>query len=134
MKKLHQGYITLRFLCESVQVRVLKGNPSTGYTWEAVLASENIVEISKDVKYLVGVGMVGIVFVVMEEIELELANLDFAQQNGEAFNLMLKQKNGNRFLPVVIGVYEAKTTLSRAVRLCWDDCLAELSLRMLTSP
>ena len=47
----------------------------------------------------------------MEEIELELANLDFAQQNGEAFNLMLKQKNGNRFLPVVIGVYEAKTII-----------------------
>ncbi|MBQ1181633.1 MAG: hypothetical protein IIX63_05915 [Treponema sp.] len=30
----------------------LKGNPSTGYTWEAVLSSENIVEVSKDVKYL----------------------------------------------------------------------------------
>ena len=37
----------------------LKGNPSTGYTWEAVLASENIVEISKDVKYLGAKGMVG---------------------------------------------------------------------------
>ena len=37
----------------------LKGNPSTGYTWEAVLYSENIVEISKDVKYLGAEEMVG---------------------------------------------------------------------------
>ena len=37
----------------------LKGNPSTGYTWEAVLSSKNIVEISKDVKYLGAEGMVG---------------------------------------------------------------------------
>ena len=37
----------------------LKGNPSTGYTWEAVLSSENIVEVSKDVKYLGSEGMVG---------------------------------------------------------------------------
>ena len=37
----------------------LKGNPSTGYTWESVLTSENIVEISKDVKYLGAEGMVG---------------------------------------------------------------------------
>ena len=37
----------------------LKGNPSTGYTWEAVLSDENIVEISKDVKYLGANGMVG---------------------------------------------------------------------------
>ena len=37
----------------------LKGNPSTGYTWEASLSSENIVEVSKDVKYLGAEGMVG---------------------------------------------------------------------------
>lgn len=37
----------------------LKGNPSTGYTWEAVLSSESIVEVSKDVKYLGAKGMVG---------------------------------------------------------------------------
>ena len=37
----------------------LKGNPSTGYTWEAVLSDENIVEVSKDVKYLGAKGMVG---------------------------------------------------------------------------
>ena len=39
------------FKADSVTIE-LKGNASTGYTWEAVLASENIVEISKDVKYL----------------------------------------------------------------------------------
>ena len=46
------------FKSDSVTIE-LKGNPSTGYTWEAVLASENIVEISKDVKYLGSEGMVG---------------------------------------------------------------------------
>ena len=46
------------FKSDSVTIE-LKGNPSTGYTWEAVLASENIVEISKDVKYLGAKGMVG---------------------------------------------------------------------------
>ena len=46
------------FKSDSVTIE-LKGNPSTGYTWEAVLASENIVGISKDVKYLGGEGMVG---------------------------------------------------------------------------
>ena len=46
------------FKADSVTIE-LKGNASTGYTWEAVLASENIVGISKDVKYLGGEGMVG---------------------------------------------------------------------------
>ncbi|MBQ4555672.1 MAG: protease inhibitor I42 family protein [Spirochaetaceae bacterium] len=46
------------FKSDSVTIE-LKGNSSTGYTWEAVLASENIVEISKDVKYLGDEGMVG---------------------------------------------------------------------------
>jgi len=46
------------FKSDSVTIE-LKGNPSTGYTWEAVLASENIVEISKNVKYLGAKGMVG---------------------------------------------------------------------------
>lgn len=45
------------FKSDSVTIE-LKGNPSTGYTWEAVLASENIVEISKDVQNLGGEGMV----------------------------------------------------------------------------
>ena len=46
------------FESDSVTIE-LKGNPSTGYTWEAVLSSENIVEVSKDVKYLGAEGMVG---------------------------------------------------------------------------
>ena len=46
------------FKSDSVTI-VLKGNPSTGYTWEAVLSSENIVKILKDVKYLGAEGMVG---------------------------------------------------------------------------
>ena len=46
------------FKSDSVTIE-LKGNPSTGYTWEAVLASENIVKISKDVKYLGANGLVG---------------------------------------------------------------------------
>ena len=45
------------FESDSVTIE-LKGNPSTGYTWEAVLASENIVEISKDVQNLGAKGMV----------------------------------------------------------------------------
>ena len=46
------------FESDSVTIE-LKGNPSTGYTWEAVLSGENIVEVSKDVKYLGANGMVG---------------------------------------------------------------------------
>ena len=46
------------FESDSVTIE-LKGNPSTGYTWEAVLSDENIVEVSKDVKYLGAKGMVG---------------------------------------------------------------------------
>jgi rhodanese-related sulfurtransferase/predicted secreted protein len=46
------------FESDSVTIE-LKGNPSTGYTWEAVLSDENIVEVSKDVKYLGSEGMVG---------------------------------------------------------------------------
>ena len=46
------------FKSDSVTIE-LKGNPSTGYTWEAVLSDENIVEVSKDVKYLGAKGMVG---------------------------------------------------------------------------
>ena len=46
------------FKSDSVTIE-LKGNPSTGYTWISTLSSENIVEISKDVKYLGAEGMVG---------------------------------------------------------------------------
>lgn len=46
------------FKSDSVTIE-LKGNPSTGFTWISTLSSENIVEISKDVKYLGAKGMVG---------------------------------------------------------------------------
>ena len=46
------------FESDSVTIEI-KGNPSTGYTWEAVLSDENVVEVSKDVKYLGAKGMVG---------------------------------------------------------------------------
>ena len=46
------------FKSDSVTIE-LKGNPSTGYTWEAVLSSENVVTVSKDAKYLGSEGMVG---------------------------------------------------------------------------
>ena len=43
----------------------------------------------------------------MEEIELEVANLA-PQTQGEAFNLILKEKHGDRFLPVIIGLPEGR--------------------------
>ena len=43
----------------------------------------------------------------MEEIELEVANLA-PQTQGEAFNLILKEKYGERFLPVIIGIPEGR--------------------------
>ena len=46
------------FESDSVTIEI-KGNPSTGYTWEVVLSDENVVEVSKDVKYLGAKGMVG---------------------------------------------------------------------------
>ena len=46
------------FESDSVTIEI-KGNPSTGYTWEAVLSDEIVVEVSKDVKYLGAKGMVG---------------------------------------------------------------------------
>ena len=46
------------FESDSVTIEI-KGNPSTGYTWEAVLSSENVVAVSKEVKYLGAKGMVG---------------------------------------------------------------------------
>ena len=46
------------FKSDSVTIE-LKGNPSTGFTWILTLSSENIVTVSKDVKYLGAEGMVG---------------------------------------------------------------------------
>lgn len=43
----------------------------------------------------------------MEEIELEVAALA-PQTHGEAFNLILKEKDGERFLPVIIGLPEGR--------------------------
>ena len=43
----------------------------------------------------------------MEEIELEVSNLA-PQTQGEAFNLILKEKYGDRFLPVIIGLPEGR--------------------------
>ena len=46
------------FKSDSVTIE-LKGNPSTGFTWISTLSSENVVTVSKDVKYLGAKGMVG---------------------------------------------------------------------------
>ena len=43
----------------------------------------------------------------MEEIELEVADLA-PQTHGEAYSLILKEKNGDRFLPVIIGLPEGR--------------------------
>ena len=43
----------------------------------------------------------------MEEIELEVSS-PVSQTQGEAFNLILKEKYGERFLPVIIGLPEGR--------------------------
>lgn len=43
----------------------------------------------------------------MEEIELELTDLS-PQTHGEAYSLILKEKDGSRFLPVIIGLPEGR--------------------------
>lgn len=48
------------------------------------------------------------------EIELEIVNLDKPQTQGEAFSLVLQEKGGNRFVPVVIGLNEARALLMAA--------------------
>lgn len=45
------------------------------------------------------------------DIEVEIANQDFTDPIGEAYNLVLKEKNGERFVPVVIGRNEATCIL-----------------------
>lgn len=45
------------------------------------------------------------------DIEVEIANQDFSEPIGEAYNLVLKEKNGERFVPVVIGRNEATCIL-----------------------
>ena len=50
----------------------------------------------------------------MEEVELIIDNLDYPQPQSEAFTLQLKEKNGTKFIPIVIGVNEAKTIIMEA--------------------
>ena len=45
------------------------------------------------------------------DIEVEIANQDFTDPIGDAYNLVLKEKNGERFVPVVIGRNEATCIL-----------------------
>ncbi len=47
----------------------------------------------------------------MERIELEVADIHSAAQPAEAFSLILKEKEGNRYVPVIIGMSEARAIL-----------------------
>ena len=47
----------------------------------------------------------------MEDIELEVSNLNYPRAQGDAFNLILKAKNMDRFVPVLIGLNEAKNII-----------------------
>lgn len=47
----------------------------------------------------------------MEDIELEVSNLNYPRAQGDAFNLILKAKNRDRFVPVLIGLNEAKSII-----------------------
>lgn len=50
-------------------------------------------------------------FFAMKEVELEVADLHCPKIQGDAFNLVLKEKNGNRFVPILIGLNEAKSII-----------------------
>lgn len=45
------------------------------------------------------------------EIELEIVNPGHPNIHGEAFNLVLQEKGGTRFVPVIIGLNEARALL-----------------------
>lgn len=51
------------------------------------------------------------------DIELEVVSPNTPQPQGEAFNLVLKEKDGERFLPVVIGLNEGKTIVMEINRI-----------------
>lgn len=51
----------------------------------------------------------------MEEIELKVVNLE-QQTHGEAFSLILKEKDGERFLPVIIGLPEGRLIVIELTR------------------
>lgn len=53
----------------------------------------------------------------MNYIELEVDDVQSSQVQGEAFALLLKEKGGNRFLPVVIGVTEARAVVFELNRI-----------------
>src|SRR5574344_944084 len=67
----------------------------------------------------------------MKEIELEFINLDAPQPQNEVFKLTLKEKEGNRFITVIIGLNEAKTIIMEAhhiklKRPCAHDLFIQL--------
>lgn len=47
----------------------------------------------------------------MSKIELTVANVHSAALPSEAFSLILKEKNGERYVPVIIGMSEARAIL-----------------------
>lgn len=47
----------------------------------------------------------------MEDVELEVANSNYPQRQNDMFNLILKEKNGSRFVPIMIGIEEAKSII-----------------------
>ena len=47
----------------------------------------------------------------MEKIELAIADIHAAAQPSEAFSLILKEKEGERYVPVIIGMSEARAIL-----------------------
>ena len=52
------------------------------------------------------------------DIEVEIANQDFTDPIGEAYNLVLKEKNGERFVPVVIVLSYADIINIGCVKSC----------------
>lgn len=47
----------------------------------------------------------------MSKIELSVADIHAAVQPSEAFSLILKEKEGNRYVPIIIGMSEARAIL-----------------------
>jgi len=53
----------------------------------------------------------------MNYIELEVTDVQSSQAQGEAFALILKEKEGSRFIPIVIGVTEARAVVFELNRI-----------------
>ncbi len=53
----------------------------------------------------------------MAYIELEVSDVQSSQAQGEAFALILKEKGGDRFVPVVIGISEARAVVFELNRI-----------------